>query len=536
ILGDGRYEVIPYQGAVCGFAVAAAEAVALDFEGAELGPAQVRRARGLTYVVPVEGAFSYLLSGAQAQGGDLACDRDRVVPGERVVVRGAQEHELAIPADAAEGERIWRELEGKWIDFTVVPLTSVDLALDGDTLHLGLRSNLAAPAQFTVTLAGETKRLRLEPGVPASVAFDLGAPAQESAELLAIDVAADGLRQRIERGMVTVREVVELAPMPARWRGGMRLRGGEETADFGDTRADIREGDRAAGGESKHGIVAHPPWIGATGYVFALWEPVTLPAGPAAALRALVGKGDGSDLGDGILYKLAVIDEAGTERVIAERVVPDHRWLEIEGDLSSWAGRTIRPKLIIDPGTEDNTSGDWACAADIRIESREPLLVRRLEDAGEASRREPPPFPLAGLTVEQLRGARRAWLHYDGMGLSGTGDAYGSFAVLNDVELGNMAPAGGSETAGVWAEDMTVELTPEAIRTLGFRNRFELRNPRRDYFKVRRFWLELELADGRTASSQIAAATFTQPPDWLYAEGIGVPFDENITVDLWFDR
>ncbi|MGD9494872.1 MAG: hypothetical protein AB7Y46_01050, partial [Armatimonadota bacterium] len=30
ILGDGRYEVIPYQGAECGFAVAAAEAVALD--------------------------------------------------------------------------------------------------------------------------------------------------------------------------------------------------------------------------------------------------------------------------------------------------------------------------------------------------------------------------------------------------------------------------------------------------------------------------------------------------------------------------
>ena len=83
---------------------------------------------------------------------------------------------------------------------------------------------------------------------------------------------------------------------------------------------------------------------------------------------------------------------------------------------------------------------------------------------------------------------------------------------------------------------MEVPLTPEAIATLGFRNKFELRNPGRDYFKVRRFWIELELADGRKCSSQISTAAFTQPPGWPYAEGIGVPHGQNITQDIWFPR
>ena len=54
------------------------------------------------------------------------------------------------------------------------------------------------------------------------------------------------------------------------------------------------------------------------------------------------------------------------------------------------------------------------------------------------------------------------------------------------------------------------------------------------FFKIRRFWIELQLADGRKISSDIAAATFTQPPSWPYAEGVLVPHGQDITVDLWF--
>ncbi|MBC7287677.1 MAG: hypothetical protein H5T86_06445 [Armatimonadetes bacterium] len=61
ILGGGKYEVILYNGAECGFAIKASRAVAIDEERNVIGPAEIRVARGLTYVMPVDGAFSYLL-------------------------------------------------------------------------------------------------------------------------------------------------------------------------------------------------------------------------------------------------------------------------------------------------------------------------------------------------------------------------------------------------------------------------------------------------------------------------------------------
>ena len=67
IVGKGQWEVIPYQGADCGFKLPPAKAVALDKDGRERGPAELRVSRGLTYVVPVQDAFSYLLT---ATGGE----------------------------------------------------------------------------------------------------------------------------------------------------------------------------------------------------------------------------------------------------------------------------------------------------------------------------------------------------------------------------------------------------------------------------------------------------------------------------------
>ncbi len=138
------------------------------------------------------------------------------------------------------------------------------------------------------------------------------------------------------------------------------------------------------------------------------------------------------------------------------------------------------------------------------------------------------------MTVADLRKARSGKLHYDGNGFSGNGE-YGCYAVLNGVNMGFMTPAGGDEAKGIWAADVTMPLTPEAIAKLGRRNTLMVSNPNKDWFKIRRFWIELELADGRTISSDIATATFTQPPGWPYAEGVLVPHGQNITVDLWFD-
>jgi len=534
ILGRGKYEVIPFKGAECGFAIGPATARALDQSGKEIGTAEVRLSRGLTYVMPVEGAFSYLLTTqAGARAAKLTCSRSEVVPGERVTVYGKQAYEWRVPTDAKEGDRIWKQWEGEWIDFTVVPLTYAELSLEDQILHVKLTSNLPHQAQGELTVGGKRQSVMLQPGRPVTTDVDLGKPERESAELLMVELRAGDLLQRIERGLRTVRGMLPLVPLPQGWQSGMRLREGAERREFGETGGFVATRSTSCGEVSKPGIFMHPPYIGGVGYSFAIYDPVTLPAKPAA-FRASVGKGDGSDPGDGILFKVAVVDEQGVETVVNETTVTEHHWVPLEADLTRWAGQRVRIKLIADVGKGDNSIGDWAAWADMRIETLNPVLIRRLDPNTEAYRREPGPFPVEGLTVEQLRQAKRGWLRYDGCGLSGTGEQYGSFAFLNGVALGNMAPAGGDEVNGIWAESVSVPLTQEAIQTLDMHNTFVLKNPKRDYFKVRRFWIELELADGRKCSSAISVATYTQPPEWTYAEGIGVPFGEDITVDVWF--
>ncbi len=63
IYPDRKYEVILLNDSDCGFAIDANQAVALDEERNEIGTTRLRKSNGLTYVEPVDGAFSYLLSG-----------------------------------------------------------------------------------------------------------------------------------------------------------------------------------------------------------------------------------------------------------------------------------------------------------------------------------------------------------------------------------------------------------------------------------------------------------------------------------------
>jgi hypothetical protein len=450
-----------------------------------------------------------------------------------VSIRGQQQHEIAIPINATPGQRLWFEREGRWIDFTVVALTDTDIWLEGSALQVRLRSNASGVEEFTVNAAGQSRRVTLPPNLSATVTFDLGNPNDEDARVIEISIHAVGLTQRFERGLRIVREIAPLGALPAKWLKGMALRGKPETSDFGATGSFVDARETSSGQVAKRGIFMHPPWQGGSGYCFARYDAIALPAAPPAAFRAVVGKGDGSDPGDGILYKLVVLDDTGVATVAAEKLVTRHEWFPIEADLSRWAGRRIALKLFADVGPKDDSGGDWACWADMRLETLRPELHYLLDERSDLVRREPGPHRVENLTIEMLRSAKSGWLRYDGRGLEGPG-THTTYGVLNGIALGEMKGAHAEEKKGAFQQSVGVPLTAEAIRSLGRRNRFALQNPNKDYFTVRRFWLELELADGRRCSSDIAPQAFTQPPEWPPGEGIGVPFGRDITVDLWF--
>ncbi len=120
VITNDLVEVLLHKTSEAGFPFTVGEAVALDKTNAVIGVAEVRYARGLSYVRPVNGAFSYCLRRIpQPPPILLTCENDTVRPGELVTVKGKQEHLLTIPATAKPGDRLWYALEKGWIDFTV---------------------------------------------------------------------------------------------------------------------------------------------------------------------------------------------------------------------------------------------------------------------------------------------------------------------------------------------------------------------------------------------------------------------------------
>ena len=111
-------------------------------------------------------------------------------------------------------------------------------------------------------------------------------------------------------------------------------------------------------------MTMHPPYGKGAGYAFASFR---LDAGGPHVFHAFVGKGDGSDLGDGIYYKVCVQTADGKRTVLAEETVRTHEWRPIRADLRPWAKETVRLVLIADCGPKNNTAGDWAAWGDCRL-------------------------------------------------------------------------------------------------------------------------------------------------------------------------
>ncbi len=529
---DGSLEVIPV-GECSRLAVSldgkTATAVALDKERNRLAPAETRLSRGLVYVTPVAGAFSYELRPGPLPESVLKCDRTVVVPGETVTAIGKTEHKFRIPPDAVVGERLWHELDGGWIDFTVVPLVDASLTVD-ERLRLELVPHPPRPVDAALTLGDHSRNVRLVSGEAIHVEFPWDVPETEDVRMVPLKITAGPLAFERKWWVKTEAEIVSIAPFPKVMESGECHRGSPEVSLTGKTGAIAHRTERSCDEVSKTCLFIHPPYRGVTGYTFALFDEVALPEEPKAALRCQIGKADGSDPGDGILFQVAVVEADGTETVLAEKQWIEHAWTPLEADLSQFAGKRVHIKLIADVGNADNSSGDWACWADMSLESLGPTLVSTVHDEPVRLTQEPGPFQIEGLTLEEVRQATSAVLHFSGIGLQ-SGGHYISQASLNGVPLGDLPQAGGNEKESKWAEAQ-MSLTPQAIKSLGRKNRLSVHNPGQDYFKIGRVWIEVKLPDGRPASSMITNTVYTQPPNWPYFEGAGVPFGQDIAVEI----
>lgn len=380
---DGTREVIPV-GTCTEFGVAlagkGAAATALDEEGKSIGPAETRFARGLVYVRPVPKAFSYVLKPTDRPVTMLRSPREAVVPGETVEIAGSKLHRWTVPADAKPGSHVWHSCENAWIDFRVVPLVEARLTFD-DRLQLHLVPQMPEGTKAgRVELEGHPIGPPLVPGKPWRFrepqprAFDRAAVLE-----IPLRVTAGPLRferswwLKVEKGLVR---------QPVSWQdfqAGQRVRGGPESPLAPDGGALVFWHATACGGVTHPALFMHPPYRHGVGYSFALFDPVDLPIQPVA-FRCWVGKADGSDPGDGVLFRVAVLEADGRETPVAEKHWKEHAWTALEADLAAWAGKRVRIKLVADVGPANNAVGDWAAWADLRLESLQPQWVATLHD------------------------------------------------------------------------------------------------------------------------------------------------------------
>ena len=380
---DGRLEVIPVGGpkvVAVSLGGRSATAVALDKDRRPLGPAETRPARGLVHILSRNGAFSYLVTPADKPGREPACERLHVVPGETVRIRcGGKTHACRIAPTARPGQHLWQQADGAWIDFVAVALAETGLSIRGGRARLRLRSNLSGEADFTVELLGRRHAARLPAG--EDVHLDLALPKLTENQVLPVELklSAGDSRMRRTWWLRATRGFRRLAELPTQFEAGQRFRGKDEGPLTTGSIASPRK-DMSCGGVRKDGLFMHPPWKGGVGYSYVLYEPIELPGDVPAAFRCRVGKGDGSDPGDGILFRVAVVDEQGRPKPLAEKHWTRHAWGELAADLSPWAGKKVRLKLVADVGRKDNSSGDWACWADLRIESKQSMTDVTVHD------------------------------------------------------------------------------------------------------------------------------------------------------------
>ena len=531
---DGLFELIPVgKCTVCGVALKShtATAMALDEAGKEMGTTAIRYSRGLVYVTQVPGAVSYLLTPTAPPASQLTCQRVAAIPGETVQVAGAgaENASFQIPSSAKVGQQVWYESNGQWIDFSICPLASVTLS-NVDPLRFEIVSHLAQEAEAKISQGSRTVQQSLTPSQPKIVEFTNLLPTRECVQQIPLNIVAGGLTHQQSWWIKTEAMIRQLAALDRETQTGQSLRGGEQTEVLSSSGAQVYRTARSCGGETQDCLFMHPPYRNGTGYSFAVLKTVELPTERPAAFRCVIGKADGSDPGDGLLFRVLVVDTHGQETLVAEKMWGTHEWTPLDADLSRWAGQSIRIKLVTDAGPADNSIGDWGCWAQLRVEDLQTALVSTIHTAPTSLLRQPGPFPCDDLTVQKIRSATQAVLHFRGIGLQAD-DEYLSSARLNGLKVGPLPAAGGDERNGVW-QDAQVQLPPAVIKSLQDWNELIIENPSHDCFKIRDFYILLQWDDGQTASSHITTTVFSQPASWPYAEGTRVPLGTHIRLQI----
>ena len=238
-------ELIPLNGAECGwgsvFGLSIAKATALDKDMKEIGPAKIRHARGLTYILPVEGAFSYNLKlGRVRRMMDLQSDNSVVAAGESVVVtdRAGEKHTVKIPDDAKKGQRIWFEINKQWIDFTVDELVSVDYKMVDNDVEFTFVAKRPDVKELACTFEGMSKTVVMDGNGRAKTLFKMPEMLETEMRTATLAISSGAAKQSVVFGMNIIYKHV---PYPFDWQKpiskGICFRKGKEQESMGSTGA-----------------------------------------------------------------------------------------------------------------------------------------------------------------------------------------------------------------------------------------------------------------------------------------------------------
>ncbi len=525
VLPDG-WEVIPYNGSDCGFAVNASRAEALDQAGKIIGTAELRRSRGLTYVTPVKGAFSYrLYKAASPVRDDFKIDKLQLFPGQSVFVDGVK---ATVPVNVKSGSHWWCKIKDRWIDFDIRSVCELKASIKRNRLICDVKLNLSPKGEFTVSALGKTHKYTDKSSKHFQAEFNLPPVNKETLLDFTVKVRAGELAcEQTFTASATNNDGIITGLKPGYEQRGVVLPGGKFIAEVKKYRATVHPAQRECGNIAKMSLCLRPPMTNVkAGFTYALLKPITLPQLAGLSFSAEAGRYNKCPQTEELIFKILVKCDGRTQEA-GEWKLDKKEWKNIHCDLTPWAGKKIQ--LILLTGSDKTVAHSYntfGCWANMRITSSREHLQWSLPEL--RPQYEPSPAPLPKVDQRLLRQAAKAWIYYQGQDLTEC-----EF-VLNGVMLGKVKAANGCVWKDVWSDAVKMELPVKAIAELGLHNKLVIHNPRRDFFKIRNCHLEVQMKDGKRYSSLISADQFTQPGRWRYIAGTGVPFRKNVEINLWF--